>query len=122
MISLKLKTQKWKIQSTSIAERDFSNIILWTIENFSETQAQIYGKAITKCLVLLMKHGPFISESIARNDIFQGIRILHLNKVIKRGRHLIIYRIKSERLKTIEVLRILHEKMDMPGHILKIVN
>jgi toxin ParE1/3/4 len=50
-----------------------------------------------------------------RDDIMEGLCTLHMGD---KGRHFILFRATGTDLsKTIEVLRILHEAMDLPQHL-----
>jgi toxin ParE1/3/4 len=53
-----------------------------------------------------------------RDDIAPGLRSLHVARSGRKGRHIIIFRARgSDKTAVIEVLRILHDAMDLPRHL-----
>lgn len=96
-----------KINFTKKAKIDLEEIWEYTYENWSEKQAdKYYNELIEKCLAL-------------KKDFEQGrdYTILLLNlKGYKVNKHIIFYRL-LDKGKTVEVARILHEKMDLKKHL-----
>ncbi len=53
-----------------------------------------------------------------RDDIAKGLLTLHVARRGRKGRHFVMFRVASERgSKVIEVLRLLHDAMDLPRHL-----
>jgi toxin ParE1/3/4 len=96
-----------KITFTKKAKIDLEEIWEYTYETWSEKQAdKYYNELIKKCQEL-------------KKDFEQGrdYSILFLNlKGYKVSKHIIFYRI-LDKGKTIEIARILHEKMDLKKHL-----
>jgi toxin ParE1/3/4 len=111
---------RWTVRLGETAARDFSGIIAFTAETFGAQQAKIYQTTLTKALTALHA-GPSILGSIARDEIAPGLRSLHVARKGRRGRHVILYRTASPPTKQpiIEVIRILHDAMDLAGHVPK---
>jgi toxin ParE1/3/4 len=103
----------WRVQLTEMAEVDLISIKIWTTENFGAPQAAKYLKAIGSTLEDLML-GPRPMGSISREDIGPNIRSLHMQRKGYKGRHLLVF--KERKNQTIEVLRILHDSMDVTHH------
>jgi toxin ParE1/3/4 len=59
--------------------------------------------------------GPDIVGSKAREEIMPGLRTLHVARHGRRGRHFLMYRVATKT--TIDIVRILHDAMDLQGHI-----
>jgi toxin ParE1/3/4 len=59
--------------------------------------------------------GPDPVGSKARDEIMDGIRTLHIARHGRRGRHFLMYRFAATR--TIEIIRILHDSMDLQRHV-----
>ncbi len=81
---------------------------------FGPRQADIYEGHILAALDDLTG-GPGILGSVARSEIRPDLHTYH---IVRRGvsaRHLICFRLTEGDV--IEVLRILHEAMDLPRHI-----
>jgi toxin ParE1/3/4 len=105
---------KWRVRLGAAAELDFANILKWTADNFGARQARVYRNAIVKAIGELAD-GPDVAGSSARDEIMRGLRTLHVARHRRRGRHFLMYRVAAER--TIEVVRILHDRMDLLRHL-----
>ena len=109
--------QRWRIRLTAAAETDFQNILRWTSEHFGERQAHVYADTLTVALEALTE-GPRIAGSRERNDIGEGCMVLHVARSGRKGRHFVLYRADSQtETPVIDVLRLLHDSMDLPRHV-----
>jgi toxin ParE1/3/4 len=106
--------QKWRVRLGDVAELDFVYILKWTSENFGARQARIYRDTIDRAIDELAG-GPEVTGSKNRNEIMRGLRTLHIARGGRRGRHLLAYFAAAEQ--TIEIVRILHDGMDLQRHI-----
>lgn len=95
-----------KVHFTKSAVDDLTEIWNYTADNWSENQAdKYYELLIEACNELVAK--PSLGKSYVQiNNIALGYRA---------GKHLIIFRILSEN--EIEIIRILHEMMDLRGRM-----
>jgi toxin ParE1/3/4 len=84
------------------------------MDAFGSRQARAYQEVLIEALVELAG-GPDVSGSIARDDIRPGLRSLHVTRGRRRGRHFVVYRVAQPNV--IEVLRILHDAMDLARHV-----
>lgn len=109
-------TKLWQIALTDRAERDILEIADWTAENFGQLQAAAYSKVIYTAAREL-ELGPDPIGVKLRDDIFPGLRLIHVARHGRHGRHLILFRIVRERERMIEILRILHDQMDLIRHL-----
>lgn len=89
-------------------------ILQWTTDQFGGRQASVYGRTLIDALSALSVD-PFVADSHARDEIQQGLRSLHIARHGRRGRHLILYRTAGQR--TIDILRILHDSMEIGRHV-----
>ena len=104
----------WDVRLTTTAEADFQEILRWTAGHFGARRASSYAEQIISALTRLTE-GPTAIGVKARNDVMDGLYSLHLGA---KGRHLILFRSAGvDEDKTIEVLRILHDAMDLPQHL-----
>ena len=96
-----------KIKFTKKAKIDLEEIWEYTYEAWSELQAdKYYNELIEKCQEL-------------QKDFEQGkdySRLYENLKGYKINRHIIFYRL-MDKGKIIEIVRILHEKMDLKKHL-----
>jgi len=107
----------WRVRLTAAAEEDVQDILLWTAVNFGEGQARAYADTLTRAIEALMA-GPYIAGARERNDIARGVFVLPVARERRRGRHIVVYRVGSTKEPPIiEVLRLLHDSMDMPRHL-----
>lgn len=107
----------WPVRLAAAAEDDFHEILRWTAEQFGEEQASIYAKTLSAALEELST-GPKLIGARARSDIAKGLFMLHVARHGRKGRHFVMFRIgHDERGEVIEVLRLLHDAMDLPRHL-----
>jgi toxin ParE1/3/4 len=104
----------WSVRLGAAAELDFANIIKWTAENFGARQSRAYRATILQAITELAG-GPELAGSKARPEIMPNLRTLHVGRHGRRGRHFLMYRVVAAR--TIEIVRILHDGMDLPRHL-----
>ena len=88
--------------------------MLWTTERFGARQAGVYRDTLLDALAALAG-GPDVPGSRSREDLLPGLRSLHVARRRRRERHFILYRAAGD--DTIEVIRILHESMDVSRHL-----
>jgi toxin ParE1/3/4 len=104
---------KWRVRLGAVAEHDFVAILAWSVENFGKRQARIYRDTLLRAIGELAD-GPNVAGSRPRDEIMPGLRTLHIARHGRRGRHLLLYRVGGEQ--TIEIGRILHDRMDLRRH------
>ena len=108
--------RRWRIRLTMTAETDFQNILRWTSEHFGARQAHIYADTLTEAIEALTE-GPDLAGSRERNDIGEGLRVLHVARGGRKGRHFLLCRVQAQaKPPAIDVLRLLHDSMDLPRH------
>ena len=108
-----MRSGHWTVRLSDTAETDYDDILRWTARRFGRAQAASYGNLIAAVLARL-ERGPNIAAVQRRDEIGAGLHTLHVGR---RGRHIILFRIGSEPERTIDVLRILHEAMDLARHV-----
>jgi len=89
------------------AEIDLENIWLYTFEEWSLQQADYYFD-------LLMNEIEYISENPKSGKDYSNVRKGYFRSKIKS--HFICYRINPKE-EQIEIIRILHQQMDIDSHI-----
>lgn len=108
---------EWTVRLATAAERDFQGILEWTGEQFGEIQVRVYADAIIEALEALAS-GPEAARAKPRSEILPGLFSLHITRGGRKGRHLILFRVDRQRM-IIEVLRLLHDSMDLARHLPK---
>ncbi len=107
----------WPVVIAASAEADFVQIIEWTAERFGARQANVYADILMAVLEALAE-GPTIVGAKPRDDLAKGVWALQAARQRQKARHLILFRVKSgEGRRAIEVLRILHDSMDLARHV-----
>jgi toxin ParE1/3/4 len=106
--------RRWRVRFGAAAELDFANIVKWTAENLGARQSRVYRDTLVQAIGELA-NGPDVAGSKARGDIMSGLRTLHVARHGRRGSHFLMYRVAPKM--TIEIIRILHEKMDFQRHL-----
>ncbi len=110
-------TRPWTVRLTAAAEADFRDILRWTVEQLGETQARVYAETLSAALEALAA-GPTVIGVKARDDIAKGLFALHVARQGRKGRHFVMFRIGHDQgREAIEVLRLLHDAMDLPRHL-----
>lgn len=108
---------RWRVQLTAAAEADLREILRWTAERFGEAQTRAYADTVNAAIAALTA-GPDVAGARSRDDIAKGLMALHVARGGHKGRHFVIYRAAiGEPRPTIDVLRLLHDSMDIPRHI-----
>lgn len=97
------------------AERDFFSILRWTTERFGKRQARVYETTLRNALKVLAS-GSSVVDCRARPDLGSDVASLHVARQGRKGRHLLVFR-THEQGGVIEVLRILHDSMDLARHL-----
>jgi toxin ParE1/3/4 len=104
----------WQIRLGAEAEKDFARILTYTKARFGHQQAEVYKATLLEALAALGE-GPNILGSVARDEILPNLRTLHVARRGRRGRHFIMYRAGQRNV--IDIIRILHDAMDLLRHI-----
>lgn len=106
----------WLVRLADVAGDDFREIVRWTAQQFGKTQARAYAQTLSAALTAL-SDGPSAAGVRARDDIAKGLFTLHVARKGWRGRHFIMFRAARDGdRQIIEVLRILHDAMDLARH------
>jgi toxin ParE1/3/4 len=114
---VKAQDEGWTVRLGETARSDFRRIIGWTTERFGEKQSRAYAATLSAALEALTA-GPAIAGVKARQDIGRGLYTLHAARAGRRGRHVIIFRIAGNPTrKIIDIVRILHDAIDLPRHV-----
>ncbi len=109
--------RRWTVRLSAAAESDFTHIVEWTVEHFGAAQALVYAETISLAMAALSE-GPSITGARARHEILKGLYSLHVARQGRKGRHFIMYRLdRCNPDRVIEVLRVLHDSMDLPRHL-----
>jgi toxin ParE1/3/4 len=103
-------TINWSIQQTDQVEVDLISIYLWTADKFGSHQADEYIDTVSSAIEALVI-GPDLLGSKARDDIGPGIRLLHVQRKGKKGRHFVMFKAMDDR--TILVIRLLHDSTNL---------
>ena len=112
-----LKGGAWTVRLSASAETDLQNILEWTLAQFGAAQVRNCAETLSAALETLT-YGPAIAGVRARDDIANGLFTLHVARLGRKGRHFLLFRAgKDEAAKVIDVLRILHDAMDLLRHL-----
>lgn len=104
----------WRVRLADQAEQDLLDITVWTVEHFGARQAEAYAETLSLALEAL-HDGPDVLGCALREEIGPGIRTMHVARPGRKGRHFVVFRASAEQ--TIDVLRLLHDSMDLSRHL-----
>lgn len=109
--------RRWRVRLAAAADRDIREILRWTARRFGDTQARVYAGTLSEAIQALAD-GPRVPGARKRDDIAKGIMALHVARGSRKGRHFLLYRVGApSNPPVIDVLRVLHDAMDLPRHI-----
>ena len=106
-------SQVWRVRLAQQAELDFVGVLQWTADHFGAIQASRYAETVNLSIEALTA-GPGIVGVKARDDLAPGIKTLHVAQHGRKGRHFVVFREAEGQI--IEVLRLLHDSMDLSLH------
>lgn len=85
-------------------------------DQFGDKQTLVYADTITGALEVL-SDGPTTIGVKERPEIGKGLFTLHVARGNRGGRHFVLFRVADKgRTRTIEVLRLLHDAIDLNRH------
>lgn len=106
----------WSVRLTAAADADFREIVAWTAAQFGVAQAIVYAQTLSAAIEAL-SGGPGIAGAKARADIGEGLFTLHVKRRGAKGRHFLLCRAGDDDERVVEVLRVLHDAMDLARHV-----
>jgi len=108
-------TGPWTVRLVAVSERDYLEVIQRSAQDFGPLQAEVYAQTLALALDALRENGPLTIGVKPREEIGAGIFTLHAARFKRKASHFLVFRVL--RAQTIEVLRILHDRMDLARHI-----
>ena len=108
--------EAWRVNVARAAENDIEEIQRWTRRRFGRMQAEIYSRTIADAIAALVA-GPGATGIRVRPDIRAGLYTLRLSHFRPRARNLVLFRIKDADRHVIDVIRVLHDAMDLMRHV-----
>lgn len=106
----------WSVRLTDAAAFDLEEIGSWTAERFGLEQETRYAQLIADAFKLL-RDGPNAVGIRPINNTSEALLRLHVARSGRPGRHFLIFRVISAERREIEVIRILHDSMDIVKHL-----
>ena len=104
----------WRVQLTEPARQDFRLALAWSLRRFGPRQAKRY-RSVLRLAVAELRNGPDVPGARRRGELRPELYALHVARGRRRGSHILIYRVLPGDV--IEVVRILHEHMDLARHV-----
>lgn len=108
-------TGTWTVRLVAVSERDYQEVIKRSAQDFGPLQAEMYAETIELAIGALRENGPKTIGVREREEIGPGIYTLHAARQKRRASHFLVFRVLE--IRTIEILRILHDRMDLARHI-----
>jgi toxin ParE1/3/4 len=105
----------WTVRLADQAAQDVEDILDWTLEQFGPMQLEAYTEVITGALEAL-NEGPQLVDVRRRPELGDDVVTLHVARHGRKGRHQLVFRV-DETACLIEILRILHDSMDLARHL-----
>lgn len=108
-------TGAWTVRLVAVSERDFHEVIKRSAQDFGPRQAEVYAETLELAINALRDAGPEAIGVKERKEIGAGIYTLHAASHKRKASHFLVFRVLE--IRTIEILRILHDRMDLARHI-----
>ena len=116
-----MKRPPFAVTLAATADRDFLDIMDWSIDHFGSDAADRYAALIGQALTDL-GDDPLRAGARQRAGLPEDLYLYHLassrarvaGDPVKAPRHFLLYRIDAAR---VEVLRILHDSHDLAQHL-----
>ncbi len=111
-------------RSTRHAVQDVEECIAWSAAKFGKSAARRYQKLIATAIKEIAAK-PDLSGSREIKGLQRGIRLYHLRHsrkravvgghIVKRPRHFIVYKVLESGI--VEIIRLLHDSMELESHL-----
>lgn len=108
-----MNRSRWRVVLSGEADRDFAHILRWTAARFGRAQAQVCKETL-KAAIRELSEGPEVLGGNLREEIGAGIRTLHVARHGRRGLYFLMFHVSEN--DRVDVLRILHDSMDLTRH------
>ena len=105
----------WSVVLSDEAQRDFDDILIWTVDHFGERQALRYN-ALIELSIDGLKLGPHQLSVRPRPELGEGVAAMHIARSGQPARH-VLYLRHTTGAQEIAVLRILHDSQDPLRHL-----
>lgn len=105
----------WRIRLVAVSEQDYQEIIKRSAQDFGAIQAEVYAETLGMAIDALREDGPETIGVKEREEIGPGIFTLHAARHKRKASHFLVFRVPETQ--TIEILRILHDRMDLARHV-----
>lgn len=103
------------IRVARLARQDMVDILAWTREHFGARQQATYARTLALAMRTLA-NGQEVVDARSAEYIAPGIRLLHVARGQRKGRHVIVFRVDASN-DCVDVLRVLHDSMDLVRHV-----
>jgi toxin ParE1/3/4 len=104
-----------KIRVARLARQDMVDILAWTREHFGARQQAIYTRTLGLAMRALADDAD-IADARSAEYIAPGVQLLHVARGHRKGRHIIVCRVDTAS-GGVDVLRVLHDSMDLVRHV-----
>lgn len=108
-------TGAWTVRLVAASEQDYLGVIKRSAQNFGPLQAEVYAETLGLVIDALRNSGPTTIGVKERQEIGTGIFTLHAARSKRKASHFFVFRVVD--IRTIEILRILHDRMDLARHM-----
>jgi toxin ParE1/3/4 len=105
----------WSVRLVAVSEQDYQEVIKRSAQDFGSMQAEVYAETLEMAINALREEGPDTIGVKEREEIGPGIFTLHAARHKRKASHFLVFRVLE--IQTIEILRILHDRMDLARHI-----
>jgi toxin ParE1/3/4 len=105
----------WTVRLVAVSEQDYLEVIKKSAQDFGSIQAEVHAQTLEMAINALSEDGPETIGVKERAEIGPGIFTLHAARYKRKAKHFLVFRVLE--MRTIEILRILVDGMDLARHI-----
>jgi len=102
------------VRFSADADRDITAVGEWTLENFGARQRAAYATLINLAIQEIASNA---DTPLARRrpDLGREVSVMPIARTGRPARHILVFRMHANN--DIEILRLLHDSMDLPRHV-----
>ena len=105
----------WSVRLVAASEQDYLEVIKRSANDFGTRQADEYAQTLALAIDALREDGPETLGVKEREEIGPGVFTLHGARHRRKASHFLVFRVRE--IRTVEILRILHDRMDLARHM-----
>ena len=105
----------WSVRLVAASEQDYLEVIKRIANDFGTRPADVYAQTLALAIDAMREDGPKTLGVKEREEIGSGVFTLHAARHRRKASHFLVFGVRE--IRTVEILRILHDRMDLARHM-----